>query len=56
MARDDLFATPAESKSAESSATDVIKRQPLAARMRPRNLNEYVGQTHIKTKKESDGE
>jgi putative ATPase len=47
MARDDLFATPAESQSAESSAPDVIKQQPLAARMRPRNLNEYVGQTHI---------
>src|SRR5258706_6427667 len=47
MARDDLFATPAESKPAESSATDIVKRQPLAARMRPRDLQEFAGQSHI---------
>src|SRR5882724_9603389 len=47
MARDDLFATPAESKPAESSATDIVKRQPLAARMRPRDLSEFAGQSHI---------
>jgi putative ATPase len=47
MARDDLFATPAESKAEESTAPDTIKRQPLAARMRPQNLSEFVGQSHI---------
>lgn len=48
MARDDLFATAAESKPEEvPSAPEVTRRQPLAARMRPQNLAEYVGQTHI---------
>lgn len=48
MARDDLFATAAESKPEEvPSALEVTRRQPLAARMRPQNLAEYVGQTHI---------
>ncbi|MGH7950425.1 MAG: replication-associated recombination protein A [Limisphaerales bacterium] len=47
MARDDLFAIPGESKSESQSSPDLSKNQPLAARMRPRNLNEFVGQTHI---------
>src|SRR5436190_1263068 len=47
MARDDLFATPAEPKAEASSAHDIVKRQPLAARMRPRNLSEFAGQSHI---------
>src|SRR3977135_407047 len=47
MALDDLFATPAEPKAEGSPAPDFTSRQPLAARMRPRNLSEYVGQTHI---------
>ncbi|MGA2868234.1 MAG: AAA family ATPase, partial [Verrucomicrobiota bacterium] len=29
------------------SAPDNFRSQPLAARMRPRNLDEYAGQTHI---------
>jgi putative ATPase len=45
MARDDLFA------SAEPARTDPSQElgahQPLAARMRPRDLIEFVGQTHI---------
>src|SRR5438477_3815707 len=49
MASDDLFsasieageATPTDSKSPE------LENQPLAARMRPRDLNEFVGQGHI---------
>src|SRR5882724_4579613 len=45
MARDELFATPAEPK--PETAPDTFKSQPLAARMRPRNLDEYAGQTHI---------
>src|SRR5258707_120537 len=47
MARDDLFATPAEPKAGDTPAPDIVRRAPLAARMRPRNLAEYVGQTHI---------
>jgi putative ATPase len=49
MARDDLFSRAVESPSSESSpaAPDTFSRQPLAARMRPRNLDEYVGQSHI---------
>src|SRR5246500_4717677 len=47
MARDDLFATPAELKAEEAPAPDLSKRQPLAARMRPRDLSEFVGQSHI---------
>ena len=47
MARDDLFATPAESKPRASTAPEPSRHQPLAARMRPRNLDEFAGQTHI---------
>src|SRR5471030_2637392 len=47
MARDELFATPAEKLPEEKTAPDTYKSQPLAARMRPRNLDEYAGQTHI---------
>ncbi|MEJ0089662.1 MAG: replication-associated recombination protein A [Limisphaerales bacterium] len=46
MARDDLFSTPVE-KSKEAPAPDTFRSQPLAARMRPRNLDEYAGQSHI---------
>ena len=48
MSRDDLFAnktvapeTPPESRSTAATSA------PLAARMRPRSLDEYVGQSHI---------
>jgi len=47
MARDDLFATPAESQPQSPSAPEPGRNQPLAARMRPRNLDELAGQTHI---------
>jgi len=58
MARDDLFSAPVESqpeaKSPSAAPTwrdkpvqDNFRSQPLAARMRPRNLDEYAGQTHI---------
>ena len=50
MARDELFSQPAkelpEEKTA-SAAENNFRSQPLAARMRPRNLDEYAGQTHI---------
>ncbi len=49
MARDELFKTPAENLPANTSvpAPDTFRSQPLAARMRPRNLDEYAGQSHI---------
>src|SRR5512137_1228318 len=49
MARDDLFSStqpPALSNPSTPSETPP-RHQPLAARMRPRSLEEFVGQTHI---------
>lgn len=51
MSRDDLFSLPpagAGSGGAGQTAGDPSRRsQPLAARMRPRDLSEFVGQSHI---------
>jgi putative ATPase len=47
MARDELFSAPAEMRPEEKSAPDTFRSQPLAARMRPRNLDEFAGQSHI---------
>ena len=47
MARDDLFRTPAETRPEAAPAPEISRNQPLAARMRPRNLDEFAGQTHI---------
>src|ERR1700734_526442 len=49
MARDDLFSAPAEMQPDEKSlpAPENFRNQPLAARMRPHNLDEYAGQSHI---------
>jgi putative ATPase len=49
MARDDLFSAPVEKQPEEKSlpAPENFRNQPLAARMRPRNLDEYAGQSHI---------
>jgi putative ATPase len=44
MTRDDLFSTTPEPPAAEGN---VPRHQPLAARMRPRDLGEFVGQSHI---------
>src|SRR5215212_10550659 len=46
MAQDDFFAPSAE-PSAPSAVPKVSSQAPLAARMRPRNLDEYIGQKHI---------
>jgi putative ATPase len=46
MARDDLFGVASEPKP-EASDPVASRPQPLAARMRPRSLAEYVGQAHI---------
>src|SRR5271168_4795702 len=49
MSRDDLFAAPPapEVAAPENSAAEPPRHMPLAARMRPRTLDEYLGQTHI---------
>ncbi|MBC8097516.1 MAG: replication-associated recombination protein A [Akkermansiaceae bacterium] len=47
MARDDLFAAAPAPEPEAPPETHVQRHQPLAARMRPRSLDEYVGQTHI---------
>src|ERR1700744_1159256 len=52
MARDDLFSRPAEVQPVEPTVLSATpenppRHQPLAARLRPRNLEEYTGQSHI---------
>jgi putative ATPase len=49
MSRDELFSTSPESKAPATGAADdrAFRHQPLAARMRPRDLKEFVGQSHI---------
>jgi len=49
MTRDDLFATSPAGEAEPSSAPQdqPVMPAPLAARMRPRSLEEYIGQSHI---------
>src|SRR2546427_2855536 len=50
MSRDDLFASRASSDGTEPDVGEVtgsFRHQPLAARMRPRTLDEFTGQTHL---------
>src|SRR5262245_42925012 len=48
MASDDLFATPPPPEPSPAPAPEEPARhQPLAARMRPRTLDEFAGQAHI---------
>ncbi len=49
MPESDLFAPmrPPEISSAAEKETRTFQNQPLAARMRPRTLDEYAGQKHI---------
>ena len=48
MASDDLFATPPATEPSPAPPSEESPRhQPLAARMRPRSLDEYTGQAHI---------
>ena len=49
MTRDDLFATSpsAEVEPSSASQSQPVMPAPLAARMRPRSLDEYIGQSHI---------
>ena len=47
MARDDLFAAEAAEEPQQAPGAERLRHQPLAARMRPGNLSEFVGQSHI---------
>jgi putative ATPase len=49
MSRDDLFSTSPEPQPLHGATEgkEVPRHQPLAARMRPRDLSEFVGQSHI---------
>src|ERR1700720_1570923 len=49
MSGDDLFVSPPAPEVAASDAPPEsgFRHAPLAARMRPRNLDEYAGQSHI---------
>ena len=48
MSRDDLFASrPSSEDGPETAPVAAATSAPLAARMRPRSLDEYVGQSHI---------
>src|SRR5690349_3603705 len=48
MASDDLFGTPSAPEPATAPAeVEPQRHQPLAARMRPRSLREFTGQSHI---------
>src|SRR5919204_1612028 len=49
MLHDDLFASVPAAEAAERSGTEnaSLVQPPLAARMRPRTLEEFVGQAHV---------
>ena len=47
MVRDDLFSKSPAVEAATPSTAQIERHAPLAARMRPRDLNEFVGQSHI---------
>src|SRR2546425_11896677 len=47
MPADDLFSEPSTTQGEKTSSPQLHRHQPLAARMRPRDLNEFVGQAHI---------
>src|SRR5512136_3469923 len=47
MPRDDLFAASAGPTPENPAPPQPARHQPLAARMRPRDLAEFAGQTHI---------
>ncbi len=46
MASDDLFSTAGQGTH-KATETSPRRQQPLAARLRPRDLSEFAGQTHI---------
>src|SRR3974390_2965416 len=47
MARDDLFSQDPAAEAVPAQPAEIARHQPLAARLRPRDLSEFVGQSHI---------
>src|SRR5471032_2458682 len=48
MSREELFSSVTDADPVKTGADErVVQPQPLAARMRPRKLEEFVGQSHI---------
>src|SRR5438445_3012874 len=47
MARDDLFTTASAGEPEIRQESGIQRHQPLAARMRPRDLQQFAGQSHI---------
>src|SRR3989440_1166248 len=47
MPVDDLFSEPSTVEGKKMPSPQAHRNQPLAARMRPRDLSEFVGQSHI---------
>src|ERR1043165_4799994 len=47
MPGDDLFSAAPEPERSVREDPHVRRQEPLASRMRPRSLNEFIGQTHI---------
>src|SRR2546427_7432657 len=47
MPADDLFSEPLNAKVKATASSPAQPHQPLAARMRPRGLSEFVGQAHV---------
>jgi putative ATPase len=47
MARDDLFSQSSAELVESPASAETLRNQPLAARMRPHDLSEFVGQNHI---------
>jgi putative ATPase len=47
MAHEDLFSATSAAEPEVSAENERVSHQPLAARMRPRDLTEFVGQNHI---------
>src|SRR5271165_4184329 len=47
MSGNDLFSSAAEPRPAQPGPAGPARHEPLAARMRPRDLSEFAGQSHI---------
>lgn len=47
MSRDDLFASSAKEPTGSEPAPKPMAQAPLAARLRPRSLDEFAGQSHL---------
>jgi len=47
MSNDDLFGSHSDSEPGQSRTDQAASFQPLAARLRPRDLGEFIGQAHV---------